>query len=130
MSICIRIKELRKEKKMSQKDFAAAIGVDESQYSKIERGILQPTILQIIEICSIFKVSADWIMVGINNAGIAPPGREIRDIELLEARLDVINALKFKIDTLERDLVKNKVYSSSPIVSHGMAEPTPKLISK
>lgn len=64
MSISLRIKELRKENKVSQKEFASSIGIDDSQLSKIERGILQPTINQIMEISSVYKTSTDWLLTG------------------------------------------------------------------
>lgn len=38
--------------------------MDNSQFSKIERGELTPTINQILEICSKFNVSADYLLTG------------------------------------------------------------------
>lgn len=64
MSIQLRISDLRKEKKLSQKDFASSIGMDDSQYSKLERGKLQPTIHQVMDICSKYETSTDWLLFG------------------------------------------------------------------
>lgn len=57
----LKIKELRKEKKISQKELSEKIGIDNSQLSKIEQGKMMPTLLQLMEISSIFNVSLDWL---------------------------------------------------------------------
>lgn len=59
MSIALKIKELRKSEKLTQKEFSAKIKVDDSQFSKIEQGKLQPTLTQLMEISSIFNISLD-----------------------------------------------------------------------
>lgn len=64
MSINLRIKELREKNNLSQKDFAFVIGVDNSQFSKIEQGKLMPTVQHIMEICSNFEVDAEWLLTG------------------------------------------------------------------
>jgi transcriptional regulator with XRE-family HTH domain len=64
MSIGLRIKELRLEKKMKSREFAMAINIDNSQYSKIENGKLDPTIEHLMEIYSKFNVSIDWLLMG------------------------------------------------------------------
>lgn len=69
MSIQLRIKELRESAKMTQKEFSQVIGVDNSQYSKIEQGKIQPTIQQIMEISSNFNVTTDWLLTGKKSKG-------------------------------------------------------------
>lgn len=59
--IGLKIKELRKEKKLTQVEFSAKIGIDNSQLSKIEQGKLMPTLFQLLEISSIFNISMDWL---------------------------------------------------------------------
>ncbi|AKQ39431.1 transcriptional regulator [Riemerella anatipestifer Yb2] len=59
--IGLKIKELRKEKNLTQMEFSEKIGVDNSQLSKIEQGKLSPTLNQLLEISSIFNVSLDWL---------------------------------------------------------------------
>ena len=58
----LKIKELRKLKKLNQKEFSDRIGIDNSQLSKIEQGKLNPTLAQLLEIASIFDVSLDWLV--------------------------------------------------------------------
>lgn len=63
-----RLKELRKEKKMTQKEFSESIGISRTYYSNIENGTM-PLTPQIIDmICFKFKVSKEWILNGSNNA--------------------------------------------------------------
>lgn len=64
MSISLRIKELINTRKLSQKDVAASLLIDSSQFSKIVNGKLQPTIVQLMEISSFFKISIDWLCFG------------------------------------------------------------------
>jgi transcriptional regulator with XRE-family HTH domain len=64
MSISQRIKQIRVEKKLTGKEFATAINVDNSQYSKIENGKLAPTIDHLMELYSKFNVSIDWLLSG------------------------------------------------------------------
>lgn len=64
MSIGLRIKDLRKEIKISQKAFAEAISIDSSQMSKIELDKIQPTLQQLMDISSFFKVTTDLILLG------------------------------------------------------------------
>ncbi|MDR1403274.1 MAG: helix-turn-helix domain-containing protein, partial [Tannerellaceae bacterium] len=60
----MRIKYLRELEKLSKKDFALRIGIDNSQYGKIESGKLTPTIQQLMEISSKFNISTDWLLFG------------------------------------------------------------------
>lgn len=59
--IGLNIKELRKERKLTQLEFSTRIGIDNSQLSKIEQGKLMPTLNQLMEISSIFNISLDWL---------------------------------------------------------------------
>jgi transcriptional regulator with XRE-family HTH domain len=64
MNINLRIKQLRESKKLSRKDFSLKLGIDNSQYSKIESGKLMPTIQLLMEISSNFDTSIDWLLMG------------------------------------------------------------------
>ena len=67
MSISLKIKELRKSKNLTQKEFSSKIKVDDSQFSKIEQGKLQPTLNQLMEISSNFNVSMDELCFDNNS---------------------------------------------------------------
>ena len=57
-----KIKEIRKLYNLSQLEFSQKLNIDASQYSKIERGLLLPTLTQSMDIMSIFKVNASWLL--------------------------------------------------------------------
>lgn len=57
-----RLKLLRKQKNVSQKVVAEAIGITLSAYSNYEQGIREPNIQIIIALCKYFDVSADYLL--------------------------------------------------------------------
>lgn len=57
-----RIKELRKECKLTQKELAERCIVKQSCVSKWERGETLPDTLVIIKLCEVFQVSADYLL--------------------------------------------------------------------
>lgn len=57
-----RIKELRKEKGLSQKELAEILKVDFRTISFWETGRYEPNINQIIILCDFFNVSADYLL--------------------------------------------------------------------
>lgn len=57
-----RLKELRKEKGVLQRDVAKEIGVPESTYSNYEQGVSEPSIEIIKALCRYFKVSAGYLI--------------------------------------------------------------------
>lgn len=128
MTISLRIKELRKQNKVSQKEFAGSIGIDDSQLSKIERGVLQPTLSQIMEISSIYKISTDWLLLGTKAEITATENIDYK--ELADARVEIIQFLKEKISRLEKELAAIQSTSQEPIIYSNVAEPTPELSEK
>ena len=68
MSIHLRIKEIRKKKNLTQAELSEALGMDSSQYSKVEQGKLFPTIPQLTELCSRFDIDATWLLTGTRKA--------------------------------------------------------------
>lgn len=61
-----RIKELRKENKLSQDELAEKCFVKQSCVSKWERGATLPDADMIVKLTRIFNVSADYLL-GIND---------------------------------------------------------------
>lgn len=57
-----RIKELRKEKNLSQKALAKAIGVSQKAIDYWEREINEPKAGYIVLMCDYFNVSADYLL--------------------------------------------------------------------
>ncbi len=60
-STCLRIKEARKNKKMTQKELADAIGVNYSIISKYEKGIVEPPNSRLKAIAKVLGVSIDYL---------------------------------------------------------------------
>lgn len=57
-----RLKELRLEKGISQKELGLAIGTTYSAISYWEKGINEPKISYVIALCKYFDVSADYLL--------------------------------------------------------------------
>lgn len=59
-----RIKRARESKKLKQKDVAGLLGMDCSNWSRIEKGEVMPTVKTLIKINEILDVSIDFILTG------------------------------------------------------------------
>ena len=57
-----RLKLLRKQKGVSQKVVAEAIGVTLSAYSNYEQGLREPSNQILINLCKYYEVSADYLL--------------------------------------------------------------------
>lgn len=57
-----RIRETRKEKGLTQLQVQMKTGIDQSDYSKIERGIRYPTVDQLILLANLFETSIDYLV--------------------------------------------------------------------
>lgn len=65
-----RIKELRIEKGWTGIKMSTKIGVDQSYYSKIEKGKHEIKLEKLYEIADIFNVSLDYLTARTNNKEI------------------------------------------------------------
>lgn len=72
----MRLKELRINKKLLQKDVASAVGIERTTYVKYENGQSEPSIDILKRIASFYEVSIDYL-VGYSDAvqslDVAPP---------------------------------------------------------
>lgn len=57
-----RIKALREDKELTQKEMAKIIGTNQRKISRLETGDTEPNIQDIRLYCIYFKVSADYIL--------------------------------------------------------------------
>lgn len=62
--IGLRLKQIRKDLKISQMAFSRMLDTPPSTYSRLERGILPLHPLQMKILNKKFKVSADWLVTG------------------------------------------------------------------
>lgn len=67
-----RIKEIREDRDIKQKEIAEILQTDQSYYSKYERGLHPMTADQIIILCKYYNLSADYIL------GIIDEPRQIK----------------------------------------------------
>jgi DNA-binding XRE family transcriptional regulator len=58
------VETARRNAGMTQKDLANSLGVIQSTISRIEKGILSPTLFHWIEMCELLKIPQDAISVG------------------------------------------------------------------
>ena len=87
------IKLLRKDLKLTQKEFGDAIKVSNSNISNIENGSVNLTDRNIYEICSKFNINKDWLKYGIGDMYIdLNKENEIKNI--INEFIDDNNAVK------------------------------------
>ena len=47
-----------------QEDLASALGISQGQLSKIEHGVIAPTLDVLVRVANRFEKSADWLLFG------------------------------------------------------------------
>lgn len=57
-----RIKELRLERKMSQMDVGAALGIDRENIRKYEKGLQEPKLSTIVKFAELFEVDLNELL--------------------------------------------------------------------
>lgn len=57
-----RLREVREDLDITQKEAAEAIGIRQQQLSKYETGEQEMTVSKLKDLCSYYKVSADYIL--------------------------------------------------------------------
>lgn len=58
----MRIKELREDKKLTQKEFADSLGIQRTTLTNIETGHQMLTTEHLVLACLRYEVSSDWIL--------------------------------------------------------------------
>jgi transcriptional regulator with XRE-family HTH domain len=59
-----RLKHLRTAANLNQGEVAEKIGVSTSNISRIEKDEINPSASIVLQICKVFSVSADWVLMG------------------------------------------------------------------
>lgn len=65
-SFGIKLKRLRSEKELTQKELSSLLGLTRATISSYERCALYPSVESLISICQFFNVSADY-MLGLSD---------------------------------------------------------------
>lgn len=104
--IADRFRELRSQSGVSQKDFASSIGLSHTVIAEIERGGREPSRKVMIALADKYKVSLDWLLLGIgsmyhdqvNDKGLTTDAgevevlkKEITDMEVKIRKLEAEN---------------------------------------
>lgn len=85
----MRLKELRNEKSLFQKDVAAYLEIDRTTYAKYESGASEPPIETLIKLCNYYSVSLDYLVGRSNEKEIpADKANRVRN-EVLDLLMDL-----------------------------------------
>lgn len=58
-----RLKQSRKEKRLTQTEVANAVGITQATYSELERGLVKSS-GKIVELANLFNVNPNWLATG------------------------------------------------------------------
>ena len=61
LSLAERVKQLRRSKGLTQKDFAESLGIVQGYLSGIERGKKVPSDTLLMALCHVYQVTEDWL---------------------------------------------------------------------
>ena len=94
-----RLVELRKEKKMTQKEIASEIGIARTTYVRYENGEIQPPLDMIIKLSTLFNCSTDYLL---NNEQKKEPlsNREEQEKDLSKQLDEILLELELQADGL------------------------------
>ena len=84
-----KIRNAREDMDLSQRDMAAIIPLNQSNYSKIERGVQEPSMEQLRRICQILKLDPRYLLDIDEQNSIS-----IEDLRLLKDAKEFINKHK------------------------------------
>lgn len=94
-SIAEKIKELRTDLKMNQKNFAESIGIKQSTLSSYENGVVTPSNDVLLTIAKKFNVSLDWLFgLSQNKVQISTLG----DIISVLFQINESNELRYELE--------------------------------
>lgn len=62
MDISNKLRNLRKEKRLSQADLAELLNTTQQHYSQYELGKHEPPLKHIVTLCRYYNISADWLL--------------------------------------------------------------------
>ena len=80
MEFSERLKDLRKQARLTQVDVAEKLGISQPAYASWERGAKKPTQDNLVKIAQILNVSVDYL---VGNSDEENTNKELEDIELL-----------------------------------------------
>ncbi|KAA0257186.1 helix-turn-helix domain-containing protein [Deferribacter autotrophicus] len=112
IEICKRIKQIRKDLNVSQKEFAATIGISQGHLSKIERGEHSPDKPIIMSIAYSYGINPDWLLTGEGEMFRTNDSKNINSGNIINGSNFIIgsNNTGFRekeITDIEKDLIES-----------------------
>lgn len=74
----MRLKELRTQRHMLQKDVAQKLGIDRTTYAKYESGASEPNHETLLKLSELFDVSADYLLGRELSQNVSPASHALR----------------------------------------------------
>lgn len=74
----MRLKELRTQRHMLQKDVAQRLGIDRTTYAKYESGASEPNHETLLKLSELFDVSADYLLGREMSRSVSPASHALR----------------------------------------------------
>ena len=91
-----RIKEVRKDAGLNQKDFSEMLGVTQSGVSYMEQNGRNVSDITLKSICNHFNLNEDWLRYGIGSKYITPPSfsldQFVQERGASDLELDILKA--------------------------------------
>jgi transcriptional regulator with XRE-family HTH domain len=97
-----RIKEIRKENKLSQSAFGEKLGVSRDAINNIENNRVEPKQLFVNYLCEIFKVNKDWLLTGEGDIYDVP----IEDERIVKALMQIQESGNEKLKSIVEKMVE------------------------
>ncbi len=105
MDIGVRIKEIRKKKNISQKEFAEMMKTSQQKISKIENGQQGIFTDDLSEICQSLNISADYLLGLTDNPAIDLPEDDQMLIDLVNNYNKLSRTNKYRLLAESADLL-------------------------
>lgn len=96
---CIKLKELRKQNKITQNDLALILNVKGATVNRYEKGVNEPAFDTLVSIANYFNVTTDYLL------GVESTVKEVSP-EFSAEQLQVVNLVK-KLNNKELEKVYN-----------------------
>lgn len=102
-----RLRKLRKERKMSQRELAQALNLSDVSVSRYELGAAQPSIETIQTLCNLFGVTSDYL-IGTTDMLPVKPSRlmDITEIDNHENNFTPTQANNMKDNVIAKNMLK------------------------
>ncbi len=97
-----RLKQIRKSKKLSQRDFGDKINLSQNHISSLESGARTITPRIISDVCEVYNVNKDWFITG--NGEMFKD--ELEQYNIADPEIKEMLRLFFKADEETREYIK------------------------